>query len=116
MENDENLTLYNIPENVGSYPTIYQRGMESARLNDTIYTLPKVLQKFLNLLLPKLGNENENESDDLQSEGLKVIIPSNIFDNCTRFEVFSGLKLCGHTDTLTEDSNLMHGIYKRVEV
>ena len=41
-----------------------------------LYYLPKEIAKFRNLLLPAI----ENESDDLQGEGLKNIIPSNIID------------------------------------
>ena len=36
----------------------------------------------------------------------KFIFPSNIFDIYTRLEVILGLKLSGHTNTLTEASNL----------
>ena len=37
----------------------------------------------------------------------KIIIPSNIVDIYTRLEVLLGLKLSGHSDTLTEASNLI---------
>ena len=49
---------------------------------------------------------------NLQGEGVKVIIPSNTIDIYTRLEVLLGLKLSGHTDTLTEASNLIDELYK----
>ena len=54
--------------------------------------------------------------DSLQGEGVKIIIPSNIIDIYTRLEVLLGLKLSGHTDTLTEASNLIDELYKRGEI
>ena len=44
------------------------------------------------------------------------MIPSNIIDKYTRLEVLLGLKLSGHTDTLTEASNLIDELYKRAEI
>ena len=46
----------------------------------------------------------------------KIIIPSNIIDIYSRLEILLGLKLSGHTDTLTEASNLMDELYKRGEI
>ena len=37
----------------------------------------------------------------------KIIKPCNIKDIYTRLEVLLGLKLSGHTDTLTETSNFI---------
>ena len=79
---------------------------------------------FLIEKLPKLVEENQNktfeeitdDSDDLQGEGVKIIIPSNRVDIYNRLEVLLGLKLSGHTDTLTEASNLIDEIYKRGEI
>ena len=51
-------------------------------------------------------SEITNESVDLQGEGVKFIIPSKISDIWTRLEILLGLKLSGHTDILTEASNL----------
>ena len=42
----------------------------------------------------------------------KIIIPSNIIDIYTRLEILLGLKLSGHTNTLTEASNLIDQLYK----
>ena len=53
----------------------------------------------------------------LKGRGIeKIIIPSNIIDIYTRLEVLLGLKLSGHTDALTETSNLIDELYKRVEI
>ena len=53
---------------------------------------------------------------NLQGEGVKIIIPSDINDIYTRLEILLGLKLSGHTDTLTEASNLIDELYKRGEI
>ena len=58
----------------------------------------------------------QNQSDDLQGTGMKIIIPSIIIDIWTRWEVLLGLKLNGNTDTLTEASNLIHELKNRGEL
>ena len=81
-------------------------------------------KKFLTKKLPKLVEDIQNKtfdeitdnSDDLRGEGLKIIIPSNIIDIYTRLEILLGLKMSGHTDTLTEASNLIDEFYKRGEI
>ena len=81
-------------------------------------------KKFFTKKLPKLVEDIQNrtfdeiteDSDVLQGEGVKIIIPSNIIDIYTRLEVLLGLKLSGHTDTLTEASNLIDELYKRGEI
>ena len=52
----------------------------------------------------------------LEGQGVKIIIPSNIIDIYTRLEILLGLKLAGHTDILTEASNLIDELYKRGEI
>ena len=77
-------------------------------------------RKFFTKKFPKLVNDIQNKtfdeiSDDsdneLEGEGVKTIIPSNIVDIYTRLEILLGLKLSGHTDTLSEASNLISIIY-----
>ena len=46
----------------------------------------------------------------------KIVKPSNIIDIYTRLEIILGLKLAGHSDTLTEASNLIDELYKRGEI
>ena len=58
-----------------------------------------------------------NLDANLKGRGIeKTIIPSNIIDIYTRLEILLGLKLSGHSDTLTEASNLIDELYKRGEV
>ena len=75
---------------------------------------------------PRYGETNsgryKNTKDilkpnNLQGRGIeKVIIPSNIIDIYTRLEVLLGLKLSGHSNTVTEASNLIDELYKRGEI
>ena len=75
-------------------------------------TLPKLVEEIQN----KTFDETTEDSDDLQGEGVKIIIPSKIIDIYTRLEVLLGLKLSVHADTLTEASNLIDELYKRGEI
>ena len=53
----------------------------------------------------------------LKGKGVeKTIIPNNIIDIYTRLEVLLGLKLSGHTDTLTEATNLVGELYRQGEI
>ena len=75
-----------------------------------------------------LDNYIKNELDDdvrkilgldtkLKGKGIeKIIITSNIIDIYTRLEILLGLKLSGHSNTLTEASNLIDELYKRGEI
>ena len=54
---------------------------------------------------------------NLEGRGIeKIIIPNNIIDIYTRLEVLLGLKLSGHSDTVTEASALIDELYKRGEI
>ena len=78
---------------------------------------------FFTKKLPKLPGEIQNKTfdeinddpDDLQEE-VKIVIPSNIIDICTRIENLPGLKLSGHSDILAEASNLIDQLYKLGEI
>ena len=59
--------------------------------------------------------EIEDGTIPLESEVVKIIIPSIITDKYTRLEVLLGLKLSGHTDNLTEASNVLDDLYKKVK-
>ena len=74
--------------------------------------LPKLVEEIQN----KTFEEITDDSNDLEGEGVKIIIPSNIIEIYTRLEVLLGLKLSGHTNTLTEASNLIDELYKRGEI
>ena len=74
---------------------------------------------FLTTTLPKLVDEIQNrtfDEIDLEGQGVKIVILSNIIDIYTRLQVLLGLKLSGHTDALTEASNLIDELYKRAEI
>ena len=103
------LMLYNIINDLG-YTGIGDN--KSKRKLFLTETLPKLVEEIQN----KTFEEITNDSNDLQGEGVKIIIPSNIIDIYTRLEVLLGLKLSGHTDTLTEASNLIDELYKRGEI
>ena len=111
MKNDDDFVmLYNILKDV-KYTGNGDR--PSNRKNFFTIELLKKVSEINNVRFI----ENTNDSDsDLEGEGLKLIIPSNIIDIYTRLEVLLGLKLCGHADTLTEASNLIDEVYKRGEI
>ena len=90
-------------------------------MEDFLYKLPKATAKLRNPPLPAIENVEDSyeviSDDDLEGRGIeKPIKHSNIFDIYTRLEVLPGLKLHGHTDTLTEASNLIDELYKRGEI
>ena len=114
MNNIEKETVYNILKDVGFYNTRHKIGSKAARMKDALFDLPKHIAKIWNPTLPSI--EKVADSEDLQGEGVKIIILSNIIDIYTRLEVLLGLKLSGHTDTLTEASNLIEELYKRGEI
>ena len=81
--------------------------------------LPEAVAKIRNPVLPAFEDVEdpyEEVSDNLQGQGMKFIIPSKIMDFYTRSKVLLGLRLSGHSDTLTEASNLIDEIYKRGEI
>ena len=112
MDNEDKSTVYDILKNLGFYTMMHTKGLNSARMQDALYNLPRETAKIRNPSITAI----ENDSDNLQGEGVKIIIPSNIIDIYTRLEVLLGLKLSGHTDTLTEASNLKDELYKRGEM
>ena len=58
-----------------------------------------------------------NLDNKLQGNGIeKIIKPSNIIDIYTRLEVLLGFKISGHTDALTEASNLIDQFYKMGDI
>ena len=110
MKNEADILMMNNIKNHLVYTGL--RDYPSKRKTFLTKTLPKLVKKIQN----KTFEEITDDSDDLQGEGIKIIIPSNIIDIYTRLEILLGLKLSGHTDTLTEASNLIDEIYKRGEI
>ena len=103
-------------------------GKTLQKLDKTEITTYKQLLKTLNYenYKPKFG---ENKSgrykntknilipNNFQGRGIeKIIIPSNTIDIYTRLEVLLGLKLSGHSNTLTEASALIDQLYKLGEI
>ena len=87
--------------------------MKAARTKDALYNLPKAIGKIQNPPLPSI----EKVSDfDLEGQGAKITIPSNIIDIYTRLAKLLGLNLTGHTDTLTEASNLTDELFRKGEI
>ena len=58
-------------------------------MKDALYNLPREIAKIQ--IIPIQATENE--SDTLQGEGVKTIIPSNLIDIYTRLEVLLGFKV-----------------------
>ena len=87
------------------YKPIPTNGRISGRDNDIENNLDNDVRKILSL------------DTKLKDRGIeKIVIRSNKIDIYTRLEILHGLKLSGHTDTLTEASNLMDEVCKRGEI
>ena len=92
--------------------------------NDLSYTgvgdRPSNRRTILTITLPKIIDEIQNKTFDefyLESQGIqKFIIPSNIIDIYTRLEISQGLKLSGHSNTLTEALSLIEWLYRMGEL
>ena len=111
MKNENDiLMMYNIINDLG-YTGIGDR--PSNRKTFFTITLPKLVEEFQNRTYEEITLDSDS---DLQGERVKIIIPSNIIDIYTRLEILLGLKLSGHTDTLSEASNLVDELYKRGEI
>ena len=75
MNDNDKMTIYQNLKDVGFYITKHTIGLKSASKQDAIKHLPKALYKIQNPLLP--ANENVKNSE-LECQGVKTIIPSNI--------------------------------------
>ena len=98
---DDRRTLYNFLVDIG------YNGEHDEKTNQN---------KFFKRHFNQFRNIKKEEPDNLIGRGVKIITPSNIIEIYTRLEVVLGLKLSGHTDTLTEASNLIDELYKRGEI
>ena len=112
MVNEDKLTVFNILKKTGFFSMKNNRGLESATMRDALYNLSNEFAKIQNPTLPAIGNV----SNDLQGEGVKIIIPSNIIDIYTRLEVLLGLSLSGYTDAPKGANNLIDELYERGEL
>ena len=98
----------------------YTKGLISSRMKYVFYNLPKALAKFLRQHLPKKMKLMKILMKKYliwkAKDWKKIVKPSNEIDIYSRLEVLLGLKLSGHTHTLTEASNLIDELYKRGEI
>ena len=93
------------------YKRIPTKGRMSGRDRYIKFELDDDVGRILNL------NTKSKTKPKLKGRGVeKIIIPSNIADIYTRLEVLLGLKPSGHSDTVTEASNLIDELYKRGEI
>ena len=105
LNDNEKVVLRDFLSKIGYYSRKPTKGKPSGLDNYIKNELHDEVRKILDLDIKLKGKGIE-----------KIINPSNIIDIYTRLEVLLGLKLSGHTDTLTEASNLIDGLYKRGEI
>ena len=105
MSDKDKLIFRDILQKTGYYNRKFTKGRLTGRDRYINYDLDDDVSRILNL------------DTKLKGRGIeKIIIPSNITDIYTRLEVLLGLKFSGHTDTLSEASNLIDELYKRGEI
>ena len=107
LNDNEKVVFRDFLQNTGYYSRKPTKGKPSGLDNYIKNDLDNDVKKIF-----KIGSKPK-----LKGKGVeKIIIPSNIIDIYTRFEVLLGLKLSGHTDTLTAASNLIDELYKLGEI
>ena len=105
MTDTEKLVFADILQETGYHNHILTESCMSGRARYIEFDLDNDFRRILNL------------DTKLRGKGIeKIIIPSNIIDIYTRLEILLGLKLSGNTDTLTEGSNLIDGLYRQGEI
>ena len=60
LDNDEKETVIDILKNVGLFDMKHTKGLNSARIRDVLYNLPKTTTKILNPLLPAIENVEDS--------------------------------------------------------
>ena len=105
MSDTEKVVFRDILSKTNYYSRKPRKGRMSGRDRNINKDLDNVVRRILNLDKERKGRGVE-----------KIIIPSNMIDNYTRLEILLGLKLSGHTDTLTEASNLIDELYRGGEI
>ena len=74
-------------------------------------------KNFFTRLFNSFENNKKEEPDILEGQRFeKISNPATITDNYTGLEILLVSKLSGHTDTLTQASNLIDELYKRSEI
>ena len=111
MENENDiLKMYNIIREVG------YTGIGDKDLKRKVFFAQKLPEGFEEIQNKTFGEITIDSGSELEGQGVKIIIPSNIIDIYTRLEILLGLKLSGHNNTLTEASNLFDELYNRGEI
>ena len=105
MTDKDKLVFRDILQKKGHYNRKPTKGRISGRDRYIKNDLDNDVIRILNLYTKLKGKGKE-----------KPIIPSNIINIYTRLEILLGLKLSGHTHTLTGASNLVDELYKRGEI
>ena len=111
MNDDEKVVFRIILQTINYNNHQRKKGAKSGR--------DKYIENKLDDDVRKIITSNTKTKTKLKLKGKgveEIIIPSNIIDIYTRLEVLLGLKVSGHTDTLTEASNLIDELYKRGEI
>ena len=107
LNDNEKVVLREFLSKTGYYSRKPTKGKPSGLDNYIKHEFDDEVRKILDLdIKPKLKGKGVE----------KIIIPSNIIDIYTRLEILLGLNLSGHSDTLTEASNLIDELYKRGEI
>ena len=108
MTDNEKLVFRDILKKTGYYNRNLTKGRLSGRLSGRDRYIKFDLDNDVSRIL------NLNLDTKIKGRGVeKIIIPSNIIDIYTGHEVLLGLKLAGHTHTLSEATNLIDELYKR---
>ena len=105
MTDKDNLIFRDFLQNTGYYNQKPTKSCLKGRDRYIRYDLDNDVARILILDIKLNGRAVE-----------KIIIPSNINDIYTRLKVLLGLKLSGHTNNLTEASNLIDELFKRGEI
>ena len=93
LNNNDKITVYNILKVVGFYNRPMTKGNESARFIDITYNQPKKIEEISNPPLPLPPTESEEESIDLQGEGVKII-------SCNIIDIWTGLEILTRDKTI----------------
>ena len=102
MDDENVLTFDKMLDSLNYNPT---KDSNSKRTKSIKNDLKKRVHKIRNPLLA------------IQGQGIeKIIVSSNKIDIYNRLEILLGLKLSGHSDTLSEGSNLLDELCKRSEI
>ena len=60
MDNEDKSTVYDILKNLGFYSMMHTKGLNSARMQDALYSLPRKIAKIRNPPITAIENEPDN--------------------------------------------------------